>query len=120
MRILDITVHQPFLGTLFNFGHLVFESAAQDQGLREIKYVDDPFTIEHTIEQDGRVAGVELEYTALRDGRLVGTGETLWMDADQVFKVLDRERTEVRFNSEWFGAMSAADMIKLAAQFLGQ
>ncbi|KAF1715864.1 tyrosine--tRNA ligase [Pseudoxanthomonas wuyuanensis] len=36
--------------------------------------------------------------------------------ADQVFKVLDRERTEVRFNSEWFGQMSAADMIKLAAQ----
>ncbi len=36
--------------------------------------------------------------------------------ADQVFKVLDRERTEVRFNSEWFGAMTAADMIKLAAQ----
>jgi tyrosyl-tRNA synthetase len=36
--------------------------------------------------------------------------------ADQVFKVLDRERTEVRFNSEWFGAMGAADMIKLAAQ----
>jgi tyrosyl-tRNA synthetase len=30
--------------------------------------------------------------------------------------VLDRERTEVRFNSEWFGKMSAADMIKLAAQ----
>jgi tyrosyl-tRNA synthetase len=36
--------------------------------------------------------------------------------AEQVFKVLDRERTEVRFNSEWFGQMSAADMIKLAAQ----
>ena len=36
--------------------------------------------------------------------------------ADQVFKVLDRERTEVRFNSEWFGQMAAADMIKLAAQ----
>ena len=36
--------------------------------------------------------------------------------ADQVFKVLDRERTEVRFNSEWFGQMTAADMIKLAAQ----
>jgi len=35
---------------------------------------------------------------------------------DQVFKVLDRERTEVRFNSEWFGAMTAADMIRLAAQ----
>jgi tyrosyl-tRNA synthetase len=36
--------------------------------------------------------------------------------AAQVFKVLDRERTEVRFNSEWFGAMTAADMIRLAAQ----
>lgn len=36
--------------------------------------------------------------------------------ADQVFKVLDRERTELRFNSEWFGAMTAADMIRLAGQ----
>ncbi|MEL1263131.1 tyrosine--tRNA ligase [Pseudoxanthomonas putridarboris] len=36
--------------------------------------------------------------------------------ADQVFKVLDKARTEVRFNSEWFGQMTAADMIKLAAQ----
>ena len=36
--------------------------------------------------------------------------------SDQVFKVLDKDRTEVRFNSEWFGQMSAADMIRLAAQ----
>ncbi|MEG3792330.1 tyrosine--tRNA ligase [Lysobacter sp. CCNWLW3] len=36
--------------------------------------------------------------------------------ADQVFKVLDRDKTEVRFNSEWFGKMSAADMIRLAGQ----
>ena len=35
---------------------------------------------------------------------------------EQVFKVLDRERTEVRFKSEWFGQMSAADMIRLAGQ----
>ncbi|WP_372392806.1 tyrosine--tRNA ligase [Xanthomonas sp. NCPPB 3582] len=35
---------------------------------------------------------------------------------EQVFKILDRERTEVRFNSEWFGQMTAADMIKLSAQ----
>jgi len=34
----------------------------------------------------------------------------------QVFKVLERERTEVRFNSEWFGQMHAADMIRLAGQ----
>ena len=35
---------------------------------------------------------------------------------EQVFKVLDREKTEVRFNSEWFGEMGAADMIRLAGQ----
>ena len=35
---------------------------------------------------------------------------------EQVFKVLDREKTEVRFNSEWFGKMTAADMIRLAGQ----
>ncbi len=35
---------------------------------------------------------------------------------DQVFKVLDEAKTEVRFNSEWFGGMSAADMIRLAGQ----
>ncbi|MEX1828578.1 tyrosine--tRNA ligase [Luteibacter sp. CQ10] len=36
--------------------------------------------------------------------------------AEQVYKVLDREKTELRFNSEWFGKMGAADMIRLAAQ----
>ncbi len=36
--------------------------------------------------------------------------------ADQVFRILDRDRTEVRFNSEWFGSMSSADMIRLAAR----
>jgi len=35
--------------------------------------------------------------------------------ADQVFKILDRERTDVVFNSAWMDVLSAADMIKLAA-----
>ena len=34
----------------------------------------------------------------------------------QVFKVLDEAKTEVRFNSEWFGDMSAAEMIALAGK----
>lgn len=37
--------------------------------------------------------------------------------ADQVFKVLDRQRTEVRFNSEWFGKMDASGLIRLAAKY---
>src|SRR3569833_2154317 len=36
--------------------------------------------------------------------------------AEQVYKVLDRERTELRFNSEWFGKTDAAGMIRLAAK----
>ncbi len=35
---------------------------------------------------------------------------------EQVFKILDADKTEVRFNSEWFTAMSAADMIELAGK----
>jgi tyrosyl-tRNA synthetase len=35
---------------------------------------------------------------------------------DQVFKILDPERTEICFNSAWFDALGAAGMIKLAAQ----
>lgn len=35
--------------------------------------------------------------------------------AEQVFKVLDPERTEIRFNSEWFETLGAADMIRLAS-----
>ena len=38
-RILDITVVKPLHGRLIGFGHFVFESAAQEQGLREIRYV---------------------------------------------------------------------------------
>jgi len=37
--------------------------------------------------------------------------------AEQVFKVLDQSRTRIRFNSEWFNKMSAADMIRLASRY---
>jgi tyrosyl-tRNA synthetase len=36
---------------------------------------------------------------------------------EQVFKILDPKKTEVRYNSEWFEAMNAADMIRLCAQY---
>jgi len=35
---------------------------------------------------------------------------------EQVFKVLDPDATEIRFNSEWMDELGAAGMIKLAAQ----
>jgi tyrosyl-tRNA synthetase len=33
---------------------------------------------------------------------------------DQAFKILDKEKTEVRFNSEWFGKMSFGDTLALS------
>lgn len=35
---------------------------------------------------------------------------------EQVFKILDPAKTKVVFNSEWFGSMGAADLIRLASQ----
>ena len=42
----------------------------------------------HVIADGGKVSGIELEYTAMQDGRLTGTGETLTLAADQVFKAI--------------------------------
>lgn len=36
--------------------------------------------------------------------------------AEQVFKILDKDKTKIVFNSEWFGKMSTGDMIQLASQ----
>jgi tyrosyl-tRNA synthetase len=36
---------------------------------------------------------------------------------EQVFKILDRETTEIRYNSEWLDKLSYYDMVKLMAQF---
>jgi len=36
---------------------------------------------------------------------------------DQVFKILDKRKTTVVYNSEWLGMLSAAEMIQLSAQY---
>ncbi|WP_037460263.1 FAD-dependent oxidoreductase, partial [Sinorhizobium fredii] len=38
--------------------------------------------------KDGKVAGIELEYTALEDGKLTTTGETGIIAAEQIFKAI--------------------------------
>jgi len=41
-RITDITVKQSMWGKILNYGHMIFESAGQVQGLNEIRYVANP------------------------------------------------------------------------------
>ena len=61
----------------------------------------------------GDPTGKNVTRKPLTREEVVANAETY---SNQVFKVLDRERTEVHFNSEWFGKMDASDMIRLAAQ----
>lgn len=36
---------------------------------------------------------------------------------DQVFKILDKDKTEVRYNSEWLDKLSSAEVVKLCAHY---
>ena len=63
-RILDISVKQTFIGMIFNYGHFVFESAAEAQGLREIRYVADPNRRDLTIQGVIQRAGVRAAASA--------------------------------------------------------
>ena len=49
----------------------------------------------------------------LDDAQVAANADTY---REQVYKVLDPERTVVRFNSEWFGSMGASDLIRLASR----
>lgn len=57
-RILDISVQKPLIGRMLGFGHFVFESAAQDQGLREIRYVARPYDRDLAIQRVVQRAGL--------------------------------------------------------------
>lgn len=56
-RILDITVKKPLHGRVLGFGHFVFESAAQEQGLRDIRFVGRPddrdLAIQRVVQRSG-------------------------------------------------------------------
>ena len=56
-RILDITVEKPLIGRLMGYGHFMFESAAQAQGLRRIRFIPDPdardLTIQRVVQRSG-------------------------------------------------------------------
>ncbi|NMA83900.1 MAG: tyrosine--tRNA ligase [Epulopiscium sp.] len=57
--------------------------------------------------------------TGKSKGRVALTDEQVKENAktycEQIFKVLDAEKTEVRFNSEWLSKLTFEDVIKLAA-----
>jgi dihydropyrimidine dehydrogenase (NAD+) subunit PreT len=52
------------------------------------------------IGKDGKVAGIEVEYTEVKNGRLAGTGETGVIAADQIFKAIGQT-----FSASGLGAL---------------
>jgi len=68
----------------------------------------------------GDFTGMIGDPTGKNETRPPLTHEEVLMNAgtykDQVFKVLDPARVEIRFNSEWLNNLQAADLIRIAAR----
>jgi len=62
----------------------------------------------------GDPSGKSATRPALTPEEVAANAETY---AEQIFRVLDRSRTEVVFNSEWMNDMSAADLIRLTSHY---
>jgi tyrosyl-tRNA synthetase len=87
--------------------------------LRKMKHFED---MGHTvIFVIGDATGLIGDPTGRNAARPPMTREEIERNAEtyrqQVFKILDPEKTVVRFNSEWLGALRYEDLIRLAAKY---
>jgi len=64
--------------------------------------------------QIGDPSGVSVTRPMLSREQVLANAQTYM---DQFFKVLDKEKTEVRWQSEWFGKFTLADVIQLTSKF---
>jgi tyrosyl-tRNA synthetase len=62
----------------------------------------------------GDPTGKSVTRPALTPEQVAANAETY---KEQVFKILDPEKTTVAFNSDWMGKMSSAEMIQLTAKY---
>jgi tyrosyl-tRNA synthetase len=87
--------------------------------LRKMKHFED---LGHTvIFLIGDMTGLIGDPTGRNVTRPPMTREAILANAEtykaQVFKILDPEKTEVRFNSEWLGPMTYVDIVRLASHY---
>ncbi len=68
------------------------------------------------ISENGKVSAIELEYTALSGGKLAGTGETVRIVADQVFKAIGQSFEPAAFNGSGAAIAMEAGRIKVDAE----
>jgi dihydropyrimidine dehydrogenase (NAD+) subunit PreT len=95
MTAIDAAVQAKLLGAeqvtmCYRRGQEHMNASTFEQDLAASKGV----TIRHWLQpnrvltENGKVTGIELEYTKLQDGRLVGMGHTMTIPCDQVFKAI--------------------------------
>ena len=68
------------------------------------------------IADGGKVTGIELEYTAMQGDRLTGTGETIALPADQVFKAIGQSFEAATLNGSGAAIALEAGRIKVDAE----
>jgi tyrosyl-tRNA synthetase len=78
--------------------------AFQDEGHLGVLIIGDYTT------RIGDPSGRSVERPILSEAEIDRNARTY---VDQAFRILDPDRTEIRFNSEWLGALSFADVIRL-------
>ncbi|MGH6760687.1 MAG: NAD(P)-dependent oxidoreductase [Phyllobacterium sp.] len=96
MTAIDIAIQTKLLGAenvtiAYRRGQEQMNASPYEQELAQTKGV----AIRHWLQPkallrnvSGEISGIELEYTKLEDGRLVGTGENVTLPADQLFKAI--------------------------------
>jgi glutamate synthase (NADPH/NADH) small chain len=115
MTAIDAAVQSKLLGAeqvtmVYRRGKESMNASEFEQDLAASKGV----TIRHwmapkrVVVQYGKVAGIELEYTTMADGRLVGTGETVLIECDQVMKAIGQT-----FASDGDGVVLAGGKIEV-------
>ena len=68
------------------------------------------------ISEKGKVTGIELEYTSMKGGKLAGTGETLTLAVDQVFRAIGQAFESIALNGSGPAVELTGGRIKVDAE----
>lgn len=123
MTAIDAAVQSKLLGAeevtiCYRRGKEHMNASGFEQDLATSKGV----TIRHwmqpkmVVAENGRVAGIELEYTAMAGEKLAGTGKTLRLEADQVFKAIGQSFDPASLNGSGASIAMEAGRIKVDAE----
>jgi glutamate synthase (NADPH/NADH) small chain len=123
MTAVDAAVQSKLLGAeevtiAYRRGKAQMNASGFEQDLAASRGV----TIRHWVQpkrvvaQFGKVSGIELEYTEERDGKLVGTGQTVVLAADQVFKAIGQSFEAAPLNGSGQTIAMESGRIKVDAE----